>query len=466
MAGINTPPTDNISIFANAVSTTPVSNTTWQKTLEDIRSDKYQKRIENVRVKYRKFGWESDEYRKVKKALPAGTFSGTFRAPRNKVNVLSTTGYIVVDLDHSDEKTESIFVLLKQDKNVWFIFRSPSGEGIKVGIRGQNIENDDDHKKLYFAVEKYFLELYGLKIDPSCKDISRLTFVSHDPKSWINPDPQYFDISAWEKPLPPLPQPVKPYVFTNSSGTEKFARKALESRCREIRESLPGNQHYTRLRASRLIGGFLHYIDESEVLAALEQAVQASGVKRMSAAMKTIKDGLAYGKTEPITIPDIEPGQSHTGQVEMQNDLLDFEILEKPHLDITKFDGITKAFIELATKNSEADPAAVLFTFLVRFGVEVGRNPYFMVGDTIHHGRLDCVVVGDSSKSRKGTSEKPVNSLFSLNSLDDSEKEGYKTAHTSPGPFSSGEGVIYKVRDQVECWNTKETYNRKLCLRG
>ncbi|MBW1759564.1 MAG: hypothetical protein JRI88_04455, partial [Deltaproteobacteria bacterium] len=82
MAGINTPPTDNISIFANAVSTTPVSNTTWQKTLEDIRSDKYQKRIENVRVKYRKFGWESDEYRKVKKALPAGTFSGTFRAPR------------------------------------------------------------------------------------------------------------------------------------------------------------------------------------------------------------------------------------------------------------------------------------------------------------------------------------------------------------------------------------------------
>ncbi|MBW1939575.1 MAG: hypothetical protein JRI67_12630, partial [Deltaproteobacteria bacterium] len=257
MAGINTPPTDNISIFANAVSTTPVSNTTWQKTLEDIRSDKYQKRIENVRVKYRKFGWESDEYRKVKKALPAGTFSGTFRAPRNKVNVLSTTGYIVVDLDHSDEKTESIFVLLKQDKNVWFIFRSPSGEGIKVGIRGQNIENDDDHKKLYFAVEKYFLELYGLKIDPSCKDISRLTFVSHDPKSWINPDPQYFDISAWEKPLPLPPQPVKPPVFADSSGTEKYARKALESRCREIRESPPGNQHYTRLRASILIGGFL-----------------------------------------------------------------------------------------------------------------------------------------------------------------------------------------------------------------
>ena len=251
--------------------------------------------------------------------------------------------------------------------------------------------------------------------------------------------------------------------YGGSLNNEKviYLREGFQEKSEEIRQSLPGNQHHTRLKAARLIGGYLQYISEREVVAALEQAVQESGAKNMQAAMKTVRDGLEYGKLTPITIPDIQPGPAHggairPGQVELQDDLLNFEIREKPHLDIEKFSGITKAFVELATRNSEADPAAVLFTFLVRFGVEVGRNPFFMVGDTVHHGRLDCVVVGDSSKSRKGTSEKPVNSLFSLNSLPDSKTQGYTSARTSPGPFSSGEGVIYKVRDQVESWNTKE----------
>jgi hypothetical protein len=445
----------DISTF-QGINKRPTGATTWQEALKDLRSDKYKRAIERVRVVLHKFGCESAEYRKVKIELPAVTFGGTFAPHRAKVNVTSPTGIIIPDLDHLDERTEIIFRLLTQDENVWFLFRSPSGEGLKVGFRAQGIKCDEDHKQFYFAVEQYFKEIYGIKIDPACKDISRLTFVSHDPELWISDDPQYFDISRWSKPLPLTPPPVKPPAFINTTGKQKYAMKVLESCCEKILQSLPGDQHQARLKAARYIGGYLQYIDETEVISELEQAVQASGVKRMSAAMKTIKDGLAFGKTEPITIPDIEPGQSHTGQVETPDDLLNFEIKEKPHLDITKFSGITKAFVELATRNSEADPAAVIGTFLARFGVEVGRNPFFMVGDTVHHGRLDCVVVGDSSKSRKGTSEKPVNSLFSLNSLPDSEKQGYKPARTSPGPFSSGEGVIYKVRDQVESWNTKE----------
>jgi phage/plasmid primase-like uncharacterized protein len=140
-------------------------------------------------------------------------------------------------------------------------------------------------------------------------------------------------------------------------------------------------------------------------------------------------------------------------QVETLDDLLDFEILEKPHLDITKFSGITKAFVELATRNSEADPAAVLFTFLARFGVEVGRNPFLRVGDSVHRGQLAVVIVGESAKSRKGTSGKPVSRLFSFNSLNSSVE--YKFSRTSPGPFSSGEGIIYAVRDPIQGWDKK-----------
>jgi hypothetical protein len=123
------------------------------------------------------------------------------------------------------------------------------------------------------------------------------------------------------------------------------------------------------------------------------------------------------------------------------------EIKEWPMLDAKAFHGIAGDFVKLATRNSEADPAAVLATFLVRVGVEFGNGPTLYVGDTMHKARLAVVVVGDSSKARKGTSGKPVMRLFET-------IEGQ--ARYSPGPFSSGEGIIYAVRDEVKKWNEKD----------
>jgi len=69
------------------------------------------------------------------------------------------------------------------------------------------------------------------------------------------------------------------------------------------------------------------------------------------------------------------------------------------------------------------------------------------VGDTKHRARLAAVIVGASSKARKGTSGKPVTRLFS-GLLD--------PARSSPGPFSSGEGIVHAVRDEVKKWSEKD----------
>jgi len=363
--------------------------------------------------------------------------------------------------------------------------RALSGNGGHLLYRLSDFENNSgiaELKKLMLIAIKSMFESKDVHVDPAVYNASRITklygtyarkgdSMKDRPhrRSYLEAIPEPIGSVTlaqlqWLASQAPEEKPnnyaTKPQTGGNGTGKLKYARKVLESCCEKIRQSQSGNQHEIRRDMAQLIGGYLQYIDESEVMAALEQAAMDSGAKDIRAAMKTARDGIAYGKLSPITIPAIEAVQAQAvakpDQGEITDNLLDFEIKEKPRLDITKFSGITRTFVELATRNSEADPAAVLFTFLVRFGVEAGRNPYFMVGDTVHHGRLDCVVVGDSSKSRKGTSEKPVNSLFSFNSLCDSEKEGYKTAHTSPGPFSSGEGVIYKVRDQTEGWNTKE----------
>lgn len=112
-----------------------------------------------------------------------------------------------------------------------------------------------------------------------------------------------------------------------------------------------------------------------------------------------------------------------------------------PIADKAIFTGFAGEFVQFATEYSEADPMAVLVTFLARFGVEVGRNPFIAAGER-QHARINAVLVGQSSKARKGTSSIPVRELFKL------PEEDWKVAQVSPGPLSSGEGLIFAVRDE------------------
>ena len=89
-----------------------------------------------------------------------------------------------------------------------------------------------------------------------------------------------------------------------SPGKRRYAEKVLQTSCEKIRLSKPGDQHDVRLKMARTVGGYLHYIDEGAAIDALRQAVVDSGAVDITAAMQTIRDGLEYGKAEPITIAD------------------------------------------------------------------------------------------------------------------------------------------------------------------
>lgn len=115
--------------------------------------------------------------------------------------------------------------------------------------------------------------------------------------------------------------------------------------------------------------------------------------------------------------------------------------------------GMAREVVDLACKNSEADPAAVLVTFLCRFGIECGPSPHLMIGDSRHYARLNAVIVGNSSKARKGTSAAPIAAMFRIIRDNPSDLlNGYLPATCTPGPLSSGEGLIYAVRDPIRKW--------------
>ncbi len=126
-----------------------------------------------------------------------------------------------------------------------------------------------------------------------------------------------------------------------------------------------------------------------------------------------------------------------------------------PELNGIALHGITGDIARLATENSEADPIAVAMTHLVWSGAMFGRTRFIQVGDTQHHARLFSVIVGESSRARKGTSVGGPKTLWEK--AEEHLKNGSLGRLPSPfcgsplqisqGPMSTGEGVVSFIRD-------------------
>lgn len=103
--------------------------------------------------------------------------------------------------------------------------------------------------------------------------------------------------------------------------------------------------------------------------------------------------------------------------------------------------GLTGEIIKIFEPHTEADPVAILINFLTTAGSVIGDTPYFKVEASKHRMRIFGVLVGDTSKGRKGTSWDYIKFIFE--SIDDNWKRNIQTG------LSSGEGLIWAVRDEI-----------------
>ncbi len=90
--------------------------------------------------------------------------------------------------------------------------------------------------------------------------------------------------------------------------------------------------------------------------------------------------------------------------------------------------------------DTEADPAALMFQFLICFGNCIGANAFYQHERTRHHAREFVLIIGKSAKARKGTSWNIVREIFEL--ADENWLKKRKV-----GGLGSGEGVVNFVRD-------------------
>jgi hypothetical protein len=111
-----------------------------------------------------------------------------------------------------------------------------------------------------------------------------------------------------------------------------------------------------------------------------------------------------------------------------------------PQLSDQALHGLAGDIVRAVGPHTEADPAAMLISLLVGFGNLVGDGPHFAVEFVKHAPRLFAVLVGETAKARKGQSWATPHKL--LTQADPTWEGRVKQG------LSSGEGLIYQVRDQ------------------
>lgn len=111
-------------------------------------------------------------------------------------------------------------------------------------------------------------------------------------------------------------------------------------------------------------------------------------------------------------------------------------------IDKSALHGIVGEFVKELEPHTEVDPVAILISFLITFGSVVGDRPYFQVEATKHRMRIFGVLVGETSKARKGTSWDYIKNIFE--SIDPNWERNIQG-----GGLSSGEGLIWAVRNEI-----------------
>jgi len=189
---------EKFSLFQNIWQTTPVAEIGVEEMVQIVKSDTlkpYTDRVCHAKTK--------EEKDKAKGCLPNVTLNGIF-SKRGNAYLTEYSGITCLDFDHIPlDSWGYTRKCLREWAWTLFLFTSPSGDGMKVGIR-HNLEDPNLHWNLYGHLTKQFREEFGCEwVDMCTKDIQRGTYLPYDPDCFFNPNalvyPYEFDPTIEQK---------------------------------------------------------------------------------------------------------------------------------------------------------------------------------------------------------------------------------------------------------------------------
>jgi hypothetical protein len=153
-----------------------------------IKKGHYREKIERIREKYARAKAAGLDPKSavatLKRKLPGVLWSGEFKTRRKEVpldqRLLRHSGILCADLDDIPARLAEVCSKLASSPYLIALFRSPTGTGLKALFRVP--PDPTKHRASFEAVRKHVHESTGCEIDPACKDVTRLCFLSYDPE--------------------------------------------------------------------------------------------------------------------------------------------------------------------------------------------------------------------------------------------------------------------------------------------
>ena len=178
------------SVRNNSVSLTNISNV-----FEIIKTDNSLK--ENVeKIRQTKDG----KLKKDKKVELLPYFVGaTFTENRRIKEKLISAEIMILDFDHVGEQYSTLYDSAINDPDTYFAFRSPSGDGLKVGYLFESpVVSNDLYEAVYLKYKEQKEIQYKANADQVTKNASRPCFLSYDSELYVNEDPNRLIVSDIE----------------------------------------------------------------------------------------------------------------------------------------------------------------------------------------------------------------------------------------------------------------------------
>lgn len=138
-----------------------------------------------------------------------------------------------------------------------------------------------------------------------------------------------------------------------------------------------------------------------------------------------------------------------------------FETSPWPVLEDAALHGPAGEVVHRLEPHTEADPAALLFTFLAFYGNALGPGPHGHVDGADHPPRLNVLLVGKTSRARKGTTASRIRQVFR-------EADETWTGERIKGGLGSGEGLISDLAGEEDrrLLVLEEEFARMLAVAG
>lgn len=188
--------------------------------------------------------YSQDRYRSMKTSLPFFSCSSFIPQFRKSENFNSASG-LVIDLDFKSAVSSELINKFKNDLNIALGYISPSNMGMKL-VFGFDIPITDP--STFVNVYKYFSfdfsKRYHLSdsLDQRNCDVSRISFLCHDPNAWIQTD---FEPLHWKSYLPELlfpdieESPIIKETNEIPTSTYKQILSLLGSKSKAKRQTMP-----------------------------------------------------------------------------------------------------------------------------------------------------------------------------------------------------------------------------------